>query len=366
MLKQISPLLLIAAVTACSSPIDRRQANDVDLQYEDIPSAPPLVMPEGLNQPNYSKEYDIPKLGAKVDKKLVGSNLDIRPPLLVLPMAAGTRVEEGDDNIKIIIESIDNDSDLKKEIFDILREYFASKNIKIRTEDYAAGTFETDWIESSEVVESSFWGSDKVYVLRQRYQYVVDIRPHGRSGNVTINLIDHEESYDGEDQEILLSGEDRRRYTVDILNDSISYMSNKRAQAIKAKRLKQSLGIDVDLIAEPEEQAYWLANAKFKRTWDRLRIVLPEMGFDIVDMDSNKGLLFIDVTDDSGFWSSLWGEKKQSLEEGSYRIELKDDADDTKTQIHLLSTDNEPLDSEVVIAIYEGFSSLMEEDRKVR
>lgn len=366
MLKQVSPLILIAAVTACSTPIDRRQANDVDQQYQDLASAPKLVIPEGLNQPTYSKEYDIPEVGAKVDKMLVGNTLDIRPPLQVLPMAAGTRVEEGDDNIKIMVESIDNDSDLKQEIFDVLKEYFASESVQIRAEDYDAGTFETDWIESSEVVESSFWGSDKVYLLRQRYKYDVDIRPHGRSGNVTISLIEHEESYDGEQQEILLSGEDKRRYTIDILNDSISYMSIKRAQAMKAKRLKQSLGIDVDLISEQDEQAYWLADAKFKRTWDRLRIVLPEMGFEIVDMDSNKGLLYINVVDDSGFWSSLWGEKKLSLDEGSYRIELKDDSADDKTQIHLLGADNEPLESEVVIAVYEGFSELMEEDRKVR
>ncbi|MCL1048163.1 outer membrane protein assembly factor BamC [Shewanella abyssi] len=366
MLKQVSPLLLIAAVTACSTPIDRRQANDVDQQYSDLVSAPPLVIPEGLSQPTYSKEYDIPQLGSKVDATLVGSTLDIRPPLQVLPMAAGTRVEEGDDNIKIMVESIDNDSDLKQEIFDVLKEYFASKSIQILAEDYEAGTFETDWIESSEVVESSFWSSDKVYVLRQRYIYNVGVRPHGRSGSVTIDLIEHEESYDGELQQIILSGEDKRRYTIDILNDSISYMSIKRSQAMKAKRLKQSLGIDVDLVAEQDEQAYWLADAKFKRTWDRLRIVLPEMGFEIVDMDSNKGLLFIDVADDSGFWSSLWGDKKLTLDEGSYRIELKDDAEDNKTQIHLLGADNEPLDSEVVIAVYEGFSGLMEEDRKVR
>lgn len=366
MLKQVSPLLLIAAVTACSTPIDRRQANDVDQQYQDLTSAPQLVMPEGLNQPNYSKEYDIPEVGSKVDTTLVGSTLDIRPPLQVLPMSAGTRVEEGDDNIKIMVESIDNDSDLKKEIFDVLEEYFTSQSIEVRAEDYEAGTFETDWIERSEVVESSFWSSDKIYLLRQRYKYNIDVRPHGRSGSVTIDLIEHEESYDGEEQDILLSGEDKRRYTIDILNESISYMSVKRAQAMKAKRLKQSLGIDVNLISEQDDQAYWLADAKFKRTWDRLRIVLPEMGFEIVDMDSNKGLLYINVTDDSGFWSSLWGEKKLTLDEGSYRIELKDDTDDNKTRINLLGADNAPLDSEVVIAIYEGFSELMEEDRKVR
>ncbi|MCL1137416.1 outer membrane protein assembly factor BamC [Shewanella pneumatophori] len=365
MLKQISPLILVVAVSACSTPTERKLANDIDQNYQDLTVAPKLIIPEGLNQPTYSKEYDIPEVGAKVDQNLVGNRLDIRPPLQVLPMAEGTRVEEGSENIKVVVESIDNDISLKQELFDVLKEYFAKKSIPLRSEDFDKGTLETDWIESDEVIESSLWGSDKVYKLKQRYLYTVDVRPHGRSGNLTIDLIEHEESYDGDLQEVLLSGEDKRRYTIDRLNDSISYISIERAKALKAKRLKESLGIDVNLVNEAEEQAYWLADAKFKRTWDRLRIVLPEMGFEIVDMDSNKGLLYINVTDDSGFWSSLWSEKELPIEAGSYRIELKDGAND-KTEIHLLNAENQPLSNEVVTAVYEGFSELMQEDRKVR
>ncbi|GIU50904.1 outer membrane protein assembly factor BamC [Shewanella sairae] len=365
MLKQISPLILVAAVTACSTPVDRRQANDTDQNYQDLAVAPQLVIPSGLKQPTYSKEFDIPEVGAKVDTTLVGNRLDIRPPLQVLPMAEGTRVEEGSDNIKIVVESIDNEIDLKQEIFDVLKEYFASKSISLISENFEKGTLETDWISSEQVIESSLWGSDKVYQLKQRYLYTVDVRPHGRSGNLTIDLVEHEESYDGDLQDILLSGEDKRRYTIDRLNDSVSYISIERAKALKAKRLKQSLGIDVNLIAEAEEQAYWLADAKFKRTWDRLRIVLPEMGFEIVDMDSNKGLLYINITDDSGFWSSLWSDKELPIEAGSYRLELKDGVDD-KTEIHLLNAENAPLSNEVVTAVYEGFAELMQEDRKTR
>jgi len=364
MLKQVSPLILIAAVTACSTPIDRRQANDLEQQYTDLKAAPKLTIPAGLTQPTYSNEYDIPELGAKADKTLIGAHLDIRPPLQVLPMAAGTRVEEGDNNIKIMVESIDNNTDLKQEIFDVLEAYFKSRAIAIRNENYEAGTFETDWITNSEIVESNLWNSDKVYTLRQRYQYHIDVRPHGRTGSVTIDLIEHEESYDGEQRDVVLSGEDKRRYTIDILNDSISYMSMKRAEALKDKRLQESLGIGIELVANQDEQTYWLADANFKRTWDRLRIVLPEMGFEIDDMDSNKGLFYLTVADDSGFWSSLWGDEKPSLAEGAYRLKLKEDNTEGKTQIHLLGADNQPLSNELVTSVYDHFSALMQEDRK--
>lgn len=200
------------------------------------------------------------------------------------------------------------------------------------------------------------------------------MRPHGRSGSLLIDLIEHEESFDGSQKEIFLSGEDKRRYTIDMLNNTVAYISVKRAQAIKAKRLKESLGIDVDLVkAEVNDDAdseasrsYWIADAPFKRTWDRLRIVLPELGFEIIDMDSNKGLYYINVTDDSGFWSSLWSEKKLPIDEGSYRLLLQDGDSENQTRIDLNNVDDEPLSNEVVEAVYDGLAELMSEDRKVR
>ncbi|MEC4724224.1 outer membrane protein assembly factor BamC [Shewanella sp. D64] len=373
MLKQVTPLILIAAVTACSSPVDRRQANGGD-EYVNALIEPALVIPDGLNTPTYSKEYEIPKFGAKSDVTLVGKMLDIRPPLQVLPMAEGTRVEEGSDNIKIVVESIDNDIDLKKELFDVLKSYLSSKSIAILNEDYEKGIIETDWLESEEIIDSNLWGSDEIYLLRQRYQFHVDVRPHGRSGNISIDLIEHAESFNGEQQDIVLSGEDKRRYTIDMLNNAVAYMSIKRAQSIKAKRIKESLGIDVavikgsgpDVEGEDVVQSYWLADAPFKRTWERLRIVLPELGFEIIDMDVGKGLYYVNVNDDSGFWSSLWNEKDLPINEGSYRLQLKEDATKDKTEIYLHDVENQPLDNAAIEAIYEGLAELMKEERKVR
>lgn len=371
MLKQVTPILLIAAVTACSSPIDRRQANGSD-EYVLLESQPKLVIPEGLNQPKYSNEYEIPAVGNKVDTSLVGKKLDIRPPLQVLPMAEGTHVEESSDSIKIVVESIDNDIDLRTEMLDILKAYLNSQSIEMVKEDDDAGIIETDWIEHQELIDSNLWGDDDVYLVRQRYRFTVNVRPHGRSGNLAIELIDHEERFDGQTQDVILTGEDKRRYTVDMLNNTIAYMSIKREQLIKAKRLKQSLGIDVSLVkAEPSAVtepavAYWLAQAPYTRTWERLRIVLPEMGFEIVDMDSNKGLYFISINDDSGFWSSLWNDNKLPLEQGGYRLRIEQDSDNANTRIYLNDMNDEPLSNDVIETVYETLAELMREDRKVR
>ena len=365
MLKHVTPLLLVAAVSACSSPLDRRQANGNE-DYVDTEVAANLVIPDGLKKPVYSKEYEIPAIGAKANPALVGKSLDIRPPLQVLPMAEGTHVEESADNIKIVVESIDSKVNLKQEIFSVLEQFMANNAIPLIKNDFDSGIIETDWSETQEVVESNLWGADKVYLLRQRYLFTVDIRPHGRTGNVEISLVEHEENYDSKDQSIVLSGEDKRRYTVDMLNSAIAFMSVKREQAIRAARIEQSLGIDVGLVTPEEGQAYWLADADYQKVWDRLRIVLPELGFEIADMDTSKGLFFIAFNDNSGFWSSLWGDNKLSLKEGNYRLLLENADNPAQTKLLLRDAEDKPLSNETVSQIYQNFSSVMKEERKVR
>ncbi|WP_153915860.1 outer membrane protein assembly factor BamC [Shewanella sp. TC10] len=366
MLKQVTPILLIAAVTACSTPTDRRVANGSE-EFANAQATPLLTIPEGLTEPTYSREYDIPKPGEDANKELVGRRLDIRPPLLVLPMSEGTRVEEGSDNIKIIVESIPSTTDLKQEVFDNLKGFMAKYDVPVQKEDYEEGVLETGWIENRDVIETSWFGSDKVYVLRQRYRYDVDVSPHGRSGSMSIDLIEHEESYDGEEQEVFLSGEDQRRYTIDMLNNTIAYMSVKRDKQIKADRIEQSRGIDVDLVAETEETgAYWIAEADFTKTWDRLRIVMPELGFDIVDMNTAEGLYYVVLEESGGFWSSLWGEDKLPLERGNYRVELEEADDKDQTKIFIKNSAGEPLDNEIITELYRVLSDAMQTDRKVR
>jgi outer membrane protein assembly factor BamC len=366
MFQKVTPILLIAALSACSTPLDRRQANGND-DFVNAEVTPSLTIPGTLDQPLYTKEFEIPPVGTKADTSIVGKKLDIRAPLQVLPMAEGTHVEEGSENIKIVIESIDNSMDLKQEIFDTIRGSLTSADIGILLDNMDGGFIETDWIENEELIESNWWSADKVYQLRQRYRYDIAIKPHGRTASVTINLIEHEEFYDDKNQGVLLSGEDKRRYTIDRLNNSVAYLSAKREQLMLENRLRQSQGIELELVDGPgDSDAYWLADAKFKQVWDRLRIVLPELGFDILDMDMNKGLYYINLEESGGFWSSLWGDESLDLEKGNYRVVIESSDDPLKTKILLKDVANEAVDDEVAIKVYQAISDLMGEKRKVR
>ncbi|RLV61231.1 outer membrane protein assembly factor BamC [Parashewanella curva] len=361
MLKKVSPLVLMMTVAACSTTAERRQANGSD-NYVNEKNEPKLIVPNGLKQPAYKSEFRLPTLSKDHDSQQVGSALDIRPPLQVLALADGTRVEDNSKGVKVLVETVNNNRDLKGEIESTIESFLASRNIRIVEKTENPLTFKTNWVENTKVVDSSLFGSDTGYTLRQRYEFDVNIKPHGRTGDIVVKLIDHQVQYNGEEQGIKLTDTDMHRYTVDMLNSAISYLRIERIKAIKAARVEQSLGMKVEFKAE-QKTAYWLVNAPNTKVWDRLRIVLPELGFEIVDMDVSKNLYYIDYKNETGFWSSLWGDSnKIELKDGSYRLTLEPQGD-SSTKIIIRDIENKALSLEQLQSLNKPLMTQMAEKR---
>ncbi|MFQ6372363.1 outer membrane protein assembly factor BamC [Shewanella sp. YIC-542] len=368
-LKEISLVVAALMVTACTTPIERRQA-DGGFDYVNAKTTEPLKIPEGLHAPQYTKEYNVPPLSAKADSSLVGDVLDIRPPLQILPMADGTHVEEGSDNIKVVVEAIDQNTDLKQEMFSVVKGFLKHKGYAIAKEDYTNGVIDTDWIEHEELLDTSWFGADSVYKVRQRYQFKTDIRPHGRSGNLIISLLDHQESHGDDNTPVVLKNEDKKRYAIDMLNSAVGFMAKERAQLQQQMKRQQSKGIAIAYVApsDANDEGYWLSEAPLKRTWDRLSIVLPEVGFEVVDMDSAKGLYYIRFNNDSGFWNSLFSDNNIELDDQeNYRLLVTaHKADNQKTEIRIRDNEDKPLTQAQVQSVYQAVAEVMAEDRKIR
>ncbi|WP_417760569.1 outer membrane protein assembly factor BamC [Shewanella sp.] len=363
--KHLSVAVAVLSVTACSTPIERRQPNGT-FDYVNAKNQAPLVIPNGLNTPKYSKEYEIPSIGDKADATLYGKNLDIRPPLQILPLAEGTHVEEGSSDIKIVVESIKGSADLKQEMLSVIEGFLAKYNYPIASQDKEQGVITTDWIDSSQIIDSPWIAEDKVFTVRQRYQFDVEVRPHGRTGYLKISVLDSQESYNGEEQQILLKGENKDRYAIEMLNRTISFMSVERGNIIRANREAQSQGLAINYVAPAtdSDEGVFVVDAPLKRTWDRLTLVLPDVGFNVVDMDSNKGLYYLSFKDNTGFWSSLFGSKKMNLENGNYRMVVTKAANDTeKTEIRFHDNEDKPVDADVLQSVYDNVAEMMTKNR---
>ncbi|WP_035386914.1 outer membrane protein assembly factor BamC [Ferrimonas senticii] len=349
----------LVALVGCSTPLERRQASG-GFEYEQAKAGQQLVIPDNLKQPNYSREYQIPQLGSKVDSSIQGARLDVRPPLQVLPLAAGTRLQDGTDSVTVIIEATNNNDNLTADIDNAIIGYLGSRNITIASNQ--GGVITTDWIETNEVIGKS-WFKDKVYQVRQRYQFARNVKDHGRSGSVSIEVIDHQESLDGVDEQIVLTNADKRRYAIDMLNGSISYLNFERNKQQALQELANSRSFSAELGFDADGNSAFVANAPFEQVWTRMQKLLPAMGFQIKDLDRQLGTLFVDYQSDSGFWQNLWGsDDVLPLEPGNYQVKVAEQGE--STAITFMDADAQPLPADKVTAMANTLKELVKKELK--
>ncbi|SHH24711.1 outer membrane protein assembly factor BamC [Ferrimonas marina] len=347
----------VLAMVGCSTPLERRQASGGFDYLEEKPGVP-LVIPETLEQPRFSNEFALPDLGERADADVVGPRLDVRPPLQVLPLAPGTRLQDGVDSVTVLIESNDDDLNLASEIDEALVGFLNEKGVNLA--QHQGGTITTDWIENQEVIGKKWW-REQVYEIRQRYQFDTQVKDHGRTGSITIELVDHEEGLDGIDDSIVLTDADRRRYAIDMLNSAISYMNFERGQRQMLRDLEDGRGFNTELGFDRDENAAFLAEADFDTVWGRMSKVLPALGFEVRDLDKGLATYFVEYDSDLGFWSKLWGDNDQlPLDEGSYQILL--DSIGERTSITLMDNNGDPLDNETVTGLYNRFAELLQKE----
>ena len=85
----------VIAISACSSPGSRERTSG-DYAYMQAKEKPDdLLVPEDLERPIRSNRYDLPILESGAGKQILGSDIRISSPRLVLPLVAGSHVEEG-------------------------------------------------------------------------------------------------------------------------------------------------------------------------------------------------------------------------------------------------------------------------------
>ncbi|WP_028108821.1 outer membrane protein assembly factor BamC [Ferrimonas futtsuensis] len=352
-------VLVVSALAGCSTPLERRQAEG-NYNYLEQPEPVPLVVPEGLNPPKVSSEFVIP--ASATGDKILGDRVDVRSPLQVLPLGEGVRLQEGADSVTVLIENQRDEVNLKDQIMANLTEFLDHKKIGIDSRDDVQGKVDTDWIEVVEELGGSWWSKEQ-YKLRQRYGFEVQVRDNGHTGSLTIELLDHEEFVDQQDQDIALTDSDKRRYTIDMLNNAISYMNFKQTQQNKLRDLERAEGMALSLATDADGNTAFETEAGFERVWNRLDRVLPVLGFTVKDLDKSQGTYYVDYDPNEGFWANLWGNNDiLALASGAYRVKLTEV--ELGTQILLQDADGVALDSELMTSLYEQFSDYMQ--RNVR
>lgn len=347
-------------LTGCSSFSERHQASG-DLEYLKEKAHQRMVLPEGFAPLKPSTEYDIPAIGNKVNVNLVGHKLDIRAPSLIMPVAPNSLTSDNTQETQVIFESFLSKEEFTTDLWGKLSAFISQQKYGV-SEQVQGSSLSTNSIESNEYFKLLF-GLDEDFNLSQKYNFNITIDEQGYKAVVTVKLIDHKE----EDKIVELNQFATRRYESRMLNLFLSHVYAEHNQALIADRNAVKKGIKLELGFDDEQNTAYTVHAPYEVVWEKLDIVLPQLGLIVDDRDKSISTYFTHFDKDTdGFWSKLfsWGSSDASVvlnDKEKYQIKLTE-----RGKVSVLTiVDNEGqfIAPEKMTEMLNSFSELMAKEQ---
>lgn len=356
-------LTLCAAlvVSACSAPGSRERVSG-DYKYMQAEKlGDGFKVPQDLEQPLRSPRYDLPNLESDNSSQLLGQQVRISSPRLVLPLVTGSHVEEGSEDAKVLFDQIDDTESLDKTIWDKVLAYLEQNNIGVENFDREANTLTTDWVISRTEVSGSWYEFSNDYIEQaKKFTLSLDVAPHGRTASLRNEIVAYINDA-GDESLVSLDPISKRTNEVDFLNFIIAEydFGVRLAQSQRIAKIRD--GFSSSLGFNGDGDSAYMVDAAYNDTWPRLLLVLRKMGFDVIDLDQSSGIMFVVYNgEDNGWWSGLFSEEKLNIDKDNYRIFVERAGE--KTSVTFKDDDNVAFEPQKVADMFTVFNDYMNSD----
>ena len=343
--KHCSILACAVLVSACSSN-SKTEANR-DFDYLQAQEVAPLVIAPGLETPEYNKRYVVPQLAKSKADYALGKAIDVRPPAQILALSS---LVNADDNAKVPtvwFNSKSSQDNVSTQVWTLLNDFFAAKNISLAVFDSERRLAETQWFEHGAVFEKFKEQVDAD--LQQRYRFELVKGRSQRTVGLQVKLLEHGEKVDENITVVQLSEQEQRRYSVQMLNlVNIYYEAQRVEEAAKKLKAEQALNIKIS----SDENAYpeILLDIEFAKAWLILPDVLAKLGMTLDEEDKIAGKQTFEYeAPDADYWTDN-NITAVTLEEDDYTVQIGE----TKGLSSLTFYDDkkQPLDAEKVQQLF--------------
>ena len=356
-------LTLCAAivVSACSAPGSRERVSG-DYNYMKAKQlGEGFKVPEDLEKPPKSPQYDLPKLESQSSTRLLGDEVRVTSPRLVLPLVAGSHVEEGTADAKVLFDQINDQEALDKTIWDKVLAYLEQNNIGVENFDREENILTTDWVISRKEAPTSWYKFSDSYVEQaKKFTLSLNVAPHGRTASLSNEMVAYVNT-DGKEALASLDPIDKRTNEVDFLNFIIAEydFGLRLAQSQRIAKIRDGFSSSLGFNANGDSA--FMIDASYNDTWPRLLLVLRKMGFDVIDLDQSSGIMFVAYRgNDDGWFKGMFNEDELKLDKDNYRIFVERAGE--KASVTFKNDENIPLDPKQATDIYPVFSAYMASD----
>ncbi len=361
-MKSVSTFALTAlaavAVTlgGCSTIAEYSPFEAKRVEYKAATSGPSLEVPPDLTPPKYDERF---RAGTAT---LSGVNSATRASVLsgaggVLPAVSGMRIERAGTERWLVVPGTPEVN------FPKVREFWASMNMTLVSDDSRIGLMETDWAENRARIQEDIIRRtigkvfDQVYSSGTRDKYRTRLE-RGANGTTEI-FISHrglEEKNIGTSTQPVFRYEQRKpepEYEAEILNRMMQYLGAPKEEATQIAQAAVSPAaaaarVDQAQIVRVGGVSSLSMNDTFDRSWRRVGLALDRVGFTVVDRDRTAGTYFVRYADpdtiannEPGILDKLkfWRTDTKEVAE-QYRITVKETAG--KTDVRVLDSKGTP------------------------
>jgi outer membrane protein assembly factor BamC len=355
-------LLIATLFSACSS-LGEREIASGSFEYVKEQPGQKIKIPDDVDIPRFNDAYKLTELGEDAPLDVVGKNLSVHSPSLVLAVVTGSHIEEGSKNAIVWFDQVDDSLPLDTAVWSSLIRFLESENIGIDTFDEDSQHLITDWVVVKEIEESKWYDwTETERTVKQRFDFSLNKKTHGRTAALSVDLVDYKETLESQSTEIT-EAKNKRRNEVDVLNRVVkNYEFETKVANVKRFRkiregLKMELGFDSD--GEPA----FVIDAEYDITWSRMLLVLRKLGFDVKDYDKSNGLLFVKYNGaKESWWSNIWSSDKNELDLEIEEYRFKVASIGKKTSVTLSDDESIPFPVNKLTNLYSTFSKVMSTD----
>ena len=344
-LVKLSALLVAGSLTTgCISIFDEQKKQT---QVNNRESG--LVVPEGFNNPLVSEEFKLEK-GDKTKYS------EILAPTSVLVILEGSWVDEDDSHpAKVMVEKPSLIKDFPAFIEQGINSYFKTNEISVTKTENGYKAIK----ENTKEVGFWFWSSD-VGVEQLDFNLTVDMQPHGRSGQIFVDVNDYKvlnKSLAPDMSPAQRSSE----LAIQTLNDimlEIDYLYR-----IKLKDKQESVDNTLQLVKNIAGNYVITSQQDIRLVWSQLEDIIEELGFDVQEEDETL-YVYDTIFEKSG--NTTWSifdsgiSNKVDIEEGEYEVTLSTST--TGVDISFRAKNGGYLDQAQMENLFQLFLQVAEEE----
>jgi len=359
---QLIGVITATLLTACSS-LEEREVASGSFDYIKEQPGQKIKIPDDVDTPKFNDAFKLPDLGEDAPINVVGKDLSVISPSLVLPVVAGSHIEEGSKNATVWFDQVDDSLPLDTAVWNSLIRFLETEGIGVELFDKDNQRLTTDWMIIDESEDASWYSwSKSERTVGQRFEFSLNKKPHGRTAALSVNLVDYKEKLDSQSTEIT-QVKDKRRNEVEVLNMVVKNyeFETKVANVKRFRKIRE--GLEMELGFDSDGEPAFVVDADYDTTWPRLLLVLRQLGFDVKDYDKSNGLLFVKYNGaEDGWWSNIWSSDKNELDLDTEEYRVKVLGVGKKTSVTLLDDESTPFPVNKLTDLYPTFSKTMSDD----